>query len=196
MSSPSSKDRSPLSTSESPTTVHVSSPLDLTSSPLVVSPSMTSSPKASSPVASPPRSRRASISTARDHGLSASASHPLPAQAPLSTSPIYSTLSLPGHLGDSGGSSFRSRSRSPLGQIDDTITQWRNDDTKRGSGNKTLHGWWTTNEHKGKNLELQEPVPGWQQIKTVSKDVVLFLKCEFLLILLTISALSVLRRRC
>ena len=170
MSSPSPKDRSPLSASESSPPVRVSSPLDPASSPLVVSPSTTSSPKASSPATSPPRSRRDSTSTARDHSLSASASHPLPAQAPLSTSPIYSALSLPGRLGDSGGSSFRSRSRSPLGRIDDTITQWRNDGTKPGSGNKTLLSWWTTNEHKGKNVELQEPVPGWQQIKTVSID--------------------------
>ena len=158
MSLPLPKDCSPLSASESSPTVRVSSPLDPASSPLVVSPSTTSSPKASSPATSPPRSRRDSTSTARDHSLSASASHPLPAQAPLSTSPIYSALSLPGRLGDSGGSSFRSRSRSPLGRIDDTITQWRN----------TLLGWW--NEHKGKNVELQETMPEWQQTKMVSID--------------------------
>ena len=168
--SPSPRDRSPLSISES-STAGVSSPLDRTSPPLVMSPSTTSSPKASSLAATPPRSRRDSFSTVREYGLSASASHPLPAQASLSASPIYSSaLSLPGHLGDSGGSSFRSRSRSPLGKIDDTITKWRNDDPQRASDNKTLLGWWTTNEHKGKNLELQEPVPGWQQIKTVSTD--------------------------
>jgi hypothetical protein len=144
MSSQSPKDRStPLSASESSPTIRVSSSLDL-ASPLVVSPSRTS-PKTSSPAASPLKSRRDSTSTARD-------------QAPLSVPPIYSALSLPGNLGDSGGSSFRSRSRSPLGQIDDTITQWRN----------ALLSWW--NEHKGENVELQEPVPGWQQTKMVSID--------------------------
>ena len=146
MSSQSPKDRSPLSASESSTTVCVSSPHD------------PASPKASSPAASPLGSRRDSISTTRDHSFLTSASHASPAQAPLSTPPIYSALSVPVNLGDLGSSSFPSRSRSPMGQIDDTITQWRN----------AILGWW--NEHKGKNVELQEPVPGWQQIKPVIID--------------------------
>ena len=146
MSSQSPKDCSTtLSAAESSPTIRVSSSLDLASSPLVVSPSSTSSPKASSLATSPLKSQRDSISTACD-------------QAPPSPPPIYSALSLPGNLGDSGGSSFRSRTRSPLGQIDDTITQWRN----------TLLGWW--NEHKGKNVELQETISEWQQTKMVSID--------------------------
>ena len=59
-------------------------PLDPTSPPLVVSHSTTSSPKASSPAT---RAHLDSTSTACDHSLPASARYPLPAQAPLSTSP-------------------------------------------------------------------------------------------------------------
>ena len=177
MSAPSSasvlfspSDRSAVSISESTSTLRASSPVDLSSPVRVVSPSTTSSPKAISPRATPPRSRRDSSSTVREQSLSSSVSHPLAALVPLSTAPIYSSsLSLPGHFGDSGGSSFRSRSRSPLGRLDDTITQWGNHDEPRRASqrNKSPHGWWTTNEHKGKNLELQEPIAGWQQVKAV-----------------------------
>ena len=168
LSSPS--DHSAVSISESTSTIRVSSPVDLSSSFRVVSPSTTSSPGATSPRATPPRSRRDSSSTVREQSLSASVSHPLSALAPLSAAPIYSSaLSLPGQFGDSGGSSFRSRSRSPLGQLGDTITQWGNHDEARRASqrNKSPHGWWTKNEHKGKNLELQEPIAGWQQVKAV-----------------------------
>ncbi|KAK2463882.1 hypothetical protein APHAL10511_004054 [Amanita phalloides] len=136
-----------------------SRPSDSYSPILMASPSTTSSPKSLSPSATPSRTPRESLSPP-------SASHPLP-QSSLSAAVNHtSAFSLAGHLSDLAASSFRSRSRSPLGQIDDTLSTWRASQAQDAPGHKSPSTWWIKNEHQGKNLQFQDPLPGWQQTRS------------------------------